>query len=173
MRTFDINQDSLDFTFDYNLDETNQLKDLFSSIRSDKSLCIDDLRRAALWKIDRVLTIPEDLISDLSSLAKSDNVDIFGDVVKDIIFRLTACDGVGFPMASAMLKFLRPDIFPIIDVRAYRALFGKKLYSTQYSIDLYLEYVKEIYKIRDKLHISLDKVDEQLYLFDKEYNGKI
>lgn len=75
------------------------------------------------------------------------------------------------PLASTILKFLRPDVFPIIDVRAYRALFDKKIYT--YTYDKYIEYCKEIYKIRDIKGIKLSEVDEQLYMFDKDKNGKI
>jgi hypothetical protein len=61
----------------------------------------------------------------------------------------------------------------MIDVRAYRALYGKKISSNQYSIELYTSYVKETYKIAKKFNIKLDEIDEQLYKFDKEENGKI
>ena len=76
-------------------------------------------------------------------------------------------------MASSILKFIRPDIFPIIDVRAYRALTGKKIYSSQYNIDLYVKYVEQLKEYADKLNRPLSEMDEQLYEFDKEHNGKI
>ena len=76
-------------------------------------------------------------------------------------------------MASSILKFLRPDIFPIIDVRAYRAIYGKKIYSSQNTIEKYIDYVKKINVISKSLDIDLNEVDEQLYCFDKEHNGKI
>ncbi|MFW6046827.1 MAG: hypothetical protein ACOCP4_03445 [Candidatus Woesearchaeota archaeon] len=170
---FDITKDKLNFDFDYNTDETNNLKNLFSGIRENKTLSINDLRRIALWKIDRVLEISDELIKKLDDLAKNKSVNIYDNSVKTIITDLTNSNGIGFPMASTILKFLRPDIFPIIDIRAYRAIFGKKLYSSQYSIDIYYNYVKEIYSIRDKLKLPLDKIDEQLYEFDKANNGKI
>lgn len=173
MVTFDINKDRLDYNFDYNTKETNALKDLFSKIRQDKTLSVNNLRRIALWKIDRVLDISDELIKKLDSLSKNKSANVYDEKVKEIIIELTNSNGIGFPMASAILKFLRPDIFPIIDIRAYRAIFDKKLYYSQYSIDIYYKYVKEIYSIRDKLKLPLDKIDEQLYEFDKIHNGKI
>ena len=173
MVQFDITKDKLDYNFSYNANETNNLKNLFSEIRDNKTLTINDLRRVSLWKIYRVLEISDELIKKLNSLAKDKSANIFDDKVKEIIVDLTNSNGIGFPMASAILKFLRPDIFPIIDIRAYRAIFDKKLYSSQYSIDIYYNYVKEIYLIRDKLKLPLDKIDEQLYEFDKKHNGKI
>jgi hypothetical protein len=173
MVQFDITKDKLDYDFDYNTNETNNLKNLFSEIRDNKTLSINDLRRVSLWKIDRVLEISDDLIEKLNALAKNKSANIFDDSTKGIIVDLTNSNGIGFPMASAILKFLRPDIFPIIDIRAYRAIFDKKLYSSQYSIDVYYNYIKEVYLIRDKLKLPLDKIDEQLYEFDKKHNGKI
>jgi|TARA_Y100000310_G_scaffold191025_1_gene191036 hypothetical protein len=173
MVQFDITKDKLDYDFSYNASETNNLKNLFSEIRDNKTLTINNLRRVSLWKIDRVLEISEKLIKKLDYLAKDKSANIFDDNIKKIIVNLTNSNGVGFPMASAILKFLRPDIFPIIDIRSYRAIFNKKLYSSQYSIDVYYNYVKEIYLIRDKLKLPLDKIDEQLYEFDKKHNGKI
>jgi thermostable 8-oxoguanine DNA glycosylase len=66
-------------------------------------------------------------------------------------------------MASAILKFIHPAAFPIIDVRAYRALTGKRLRTHHYSTQLYLEYVDELMKIADARQMDLARVDEQLY----------
>lgn len=171
MRLFDVNKDQLSFPFDYNNEETSSLRESFKD--SKKTITIDDLRRVALWKLNRVLEVPEELLKDLNDLRETKDLDFKDENVKKVISDLISCKGVGLPMASTILKFLRPDIFPIIDVRAYRVLFGKKIYSSQYSIELYYGYIEKIYLIRDKLKIELSKVDEQLYEFDKKYNGKI
>ena len=173
MKIFDVKKDKLNYEFNYNSDETKNLKNRFSEIRQNKTLSVNDLRRVALWKINRVLDISDELLHKLDQLRKNESINIFDDNVKNIIVELTKSNGIGFPMASSILKFLRPNIFPIIDIRAYRALFGKKLYYSQYSIDVYYNYVKEIYSIRDELQLPLDKIDEQLYEFDKNHNGKL
>jgi len=173
MVQFNINKDKLDYKFNYNPNETKNLKKLFSEIRENETLSADSLRRIALWKIDRIIDISEDLIEKLDSLAKDKSINIFDKNIEKIIVELTSSNGIGFPMASAILKFIRPDVFPIIDVRAYRAIFGKKIYYSKYSIDIYYNYVKEIYSIRDKLELPLDEIDEQLYEFDRKHNGKI
>lgn len=173
MKTFNVNKDKLKYTFEYNPEETQVLRKTFSGIRKNKALSEDILRRTALWKIDRVLNVPESLIKKLDALSKKKKLTIHDAEVKVILQELIACEGVGVPMASAFLKFLRPDVFPIIDVRAYRAIFGKKLYYAQHSIDKYYRYVEEIYKIRDATGLPLAEIDERLYAFDKEKNGKI
>lgn len=89
------------------------------------------------------------------------------------IEKLIQSDGIGFPMATTILKFIRPDIYPIIDIRAYRALYGKKISYSQYSITKYIDYSKKIYTIAKQLKLPLKNIDEQLYKFDKVKNGKI
>ena len=170
MKTFDTNKDTLHYDFEYNPVETEFLK---TDIRNKKDITIDDIRRISLWKLDRVLDVSEETISNLQKIAVSDKITIESSLVMKTIEMLTKSGGIGFPMASSILKFLRPDIFPIIDVRAYRALYGKKIYSSQYTIEKYIGYVKKINQISKSLDIDLDKVDEQLYCFDKVNNGNI
>lgn len=170
MRTFDVSKDKLDYEFDYNKEETNELNQI---LNFNNNISIHDLRRIALWKLNRILNVSESLIEEINDLVDKKDISIDDFEVKSIIERLVDCNGIGYPLASTILKFLRPDVFPIIDVRAYRALFGKKLYYSSYSFNVYKKYVKRIYEIRDDLGIELYEVDQQLYCFDKEVNGKI
>ena len=87
-------------------------------------------------------------------------------------------------MASAILKFLRPDIFPIIDIRAYRVLFQEQLPVSPHLgaenfcsafgkyFDVYIKYVKKVYEIKEKCGLDLVDVDEKLYSFDKIHNKR-
>lgn len=140
---------------------------------NETSRDIHDLRRVSLWKLNRILEVSDDIIEGLRKLASLRTIEINSEPIKKIINELVSSDGIGFPMASSILKFIRPDIFPIIDVRAYRALTGKKLYSSQYNIELYVNYVEQLREYADKLNMPLSDMDEQLYEFDKEHNGKI
>ena len=79
---FDINKDKLNYDFDYNTNETNILKNLFSEIRQNKTLSVNELRRVALWKIDRILDIPDELIGKLDSLAKNKSANIYDESIK-------------------------------------------------------------------------------------------
>ncbi|WP_345992765.1 hypothetical protein [Sulfurimonas sp. HSL-1716] len=169
-KVFDEKTDVLSHEFTYNKIETDFLK---NHMKKNKSISIDDIRRIALWKLDRVLEISEETLQNLKRIAVHKDITIDAQIVLGTIQLLTSSKGVGFPMASAILKFLRPDIFPIIDIRAYRAIYGKKITYSQYSIDKYVEYTKKLQKISADLGIELNEIDEQLYCFDKKYNGKI
>jgi hypothetical protein len=160
--------DPLNFQFDYNPTETAALRS-----RTYENLSIEDLRRIALWKLDRVLDVPDGLLAKLRALPGNRNVTARSPQAIDVLERLVQCDGVGYPMASAILKFIHPRVFPIIDVRAYRALFGKRLRTHDYTTELYLEYVDKLQEIAAKRQVDLAVVDEQLYCFDKAKNGKI
>jgi len=162
--------DILNYEFSYNPEETAFLK---RSMKSRASVSIDDLRRIALWKLDRVLNVPAATRVLLASISSAKDIKEDASLSKKAITSLVACEGVGYPMASAFLKFLRPDVFPIIDVRAYRALTGKSLRYDQYTLALYLAYVRKIREIAMATGRPFSQVDEQLYCFDKERNGAI
>ena len=158
------------YRFNYNNNETSELHRITNK---NPSIDMHDLRRISLWKLNRVLDVSDDTIKDLQNLASLKTVEVDSDIAKNILNKLVSSRGIGFPMASAILKFTRPDIFPIIDVRAYRALTGKKIYYSQYTIDLYIKYVEQLKIYANKLNIPLSEMDEQLYEFDKEHNRKI
>jgi hypothetical protein len=170
-KIFDSNTDSLNFEFSYNTDETFAIHE---RVNNNPEINIDDLRRISLWKINRILFVSDDVLKKLSALAEKKNVSVDDRLVKEIIDDLVNSQGIGFPMASAILKFIKPNTFPIIDVRAYRALTGKKLYYSSYNYEKYIKYTKELMRLA-KLDNNrpLREMDEQLYCFDESVNGNI
>ncbi len=167
---YDPEQDLLNYDFSYNDEETAALHQVMNN---NADVDINDLRRISLWKIDRVLDIGEGTIEKIRELARMENVTVKDPFVKDILEELVSSQGVGFPMASAILKFVKPEVFPIIDVRAYRALTGKKPYYAMYSYDMYVDYAQQLKVNADRLGVPISAMDEQLYCFDKRYNGKL
>jgi len=169
-KKFDVGTDKLDFSFSYNNAETALLrKELAGNVNVD----INDLRRVSLWKLDRVLEVTEETLECLRKVAAAEDLSVDATLSKRAVEMLVDSQGVGFPMASAMLKFLRPDVFPIIDVRAYRALTGTKPYYSTYTLTRYIAYAKELANIASRLGRPLSDIDEQLYCFDAKHNGKI
>lgn len=169
--TFDLkHHKSLNFEFSYNDDETTFLHHL---LNGSENITENELRRVALWKLNRVLSVSEETLEKLNKLSKERDVTLRDPCVKEVIESLVNSQGIGFPMASAILKFVNPTIFPIIDVRAYRSLKGKKLLSASYTYEVYLEYAERLHELSKELGRPLKEIDEQLYCFDKEFNGKI
>lgn len=170
MIIFDENEHFLEYEYNYNIAEKKAIRE---EIEFKDNITIDEIRRIALWKYDRIIEVDHDLLEQLAELKNIRELNIEDDIVKSILESLVDSTGIGYPLASTILKFLRPDVFPIIDVRAYRALFGKKIQYQQYSYDIYVTYCKRVYEIQDKLKLPLSIIDEQLYEFDKKCNGLI
>lgn len=164
---YNYNKHCLNYEFEYNIDERTDIK---NNIRN-KDISINDIRQIALWKYNRIINIDEDVLERLNKVLQKKDITVNCKDVKDIIEDLIQSRGVGMPLASTILKFLRPDVFPIIDVRAYRALFDKKI--NKYTYSEYVKYCNKIYEVREVTGIDLSEIDEQLYEFDKKYNGKI
>lgn len=170
IKKFDGQTDELNFNFSYNDSETATLH---AEINHNTLININDLRRISLWKINRVIGVSDEALDLLRRIAGSQSLKIDDDIVEQAINALVNSQGIGFPMASAILKFINPDVFPIIDIRAYRALTGKKLNYSTYSYSVYIEYVKSLMEIAVATRRPLREIDEQLYCFDKKINGKI
>lgn len=162
--------DDLSFTFSYNDKETTELH---AKLNGCTSISESDLQRVSLWKSDRALSVSEETLVKLNELSANKNISLKDPLVKEVIEKLVLSQGIGFPMASAILKFINPEVFPIIDVRAYRALTGKKPYYATYSYEKYIEYAEQLTKIAIALKRPLREIDEQLYCFDQKNNGKI
>lgn len=169
-RQFNQKIDKLEHKFEYNADET---KELNRRLNHNVNFDICDLRRVSLWKLDRVLRVSETMLLKLREIAAKDDLVITDIAAREVIEGLVDSGGIGFPMASSILKFIRPDVFPIIDVRAYRALTGRKIYYKTYTLEKYLDYAQRLRKISETSSLPFCKIDEQLYCFDKSHNSKI
>lgn len=169
-KKYQLEQDVLNFTFSYNDKETAELH---AKLNGSTSITEDDLRRVSLWKSDRVLSVSKKTLEKLNELSAKSDVKLKDELVKEVIENLVISQGIGFPMASAILKFIKPTLFPIIDVRAYRALTGKKPYYATYSYEKYIDYAEKISEISKELGRPLNEIDEQLYCYDQKYNGEI
>lgn len=171
IKLYDANNDNLkEHTSDYNLDEK---KALHEKLNNSSSIENTDLFRIALWKYNRCIHIADSTLGKLNELAITEKLAIDDPFSEEVIEELVATPGIGFPLASTILKFARPDVYPIIDIRAYRVLLGKKITYSTYSLDKYIEYAKMIGDISTKENLPFQEIDEYLYELDKTHNGKI
>lgn len=85
VKTFDILEHNLEFQFKYNIEETKELHEL---LNNDESVTIEKLRRASLWKLNRVLQVSETIINKLQKLAVKKNLSIKDVEVEEIIKEL-------------------------------------------------------------------------------------
>lgn len=169
-KIYSCESDVLNYSFSYNDKETSELH---ARLNGSTSITEDDLRRVSLWKSDRVLSVSQKTLDKLNELSAKSHIKIRDNLVKEVLEDLVISQGIGFPMASAILKFIKPTVFPIIDVRAYRALTGNKPYYTTYTYEKYMDYAERLTEISKRLNRPRREIDEQLYCYDKAANGEI
>ena len=172
-RKYNPKIDVLDYEFLYNEPETTKLKKI---MKNNSAIDMGDIRRIVLWKYNRTVDFgdKEDaVIEKLNKLKTKCPLNIDDDCFKDVLADLVESKGIGYPVASVILKMIKPDIFPIIDRRAYRALTGDDFEAASCDYNQYMGYRKCLVKLAKRLNRPLSEMDEQLYEFDKEHNGPL
>jgi len=142
----------------------------------------DIINEIVLWKINRSVGIKDELICQIRDLKINDPNDASTNPkVNQIIIELLHSDGIQIAMASTILKMFHPDIFPIIDQRAYRELFNEempKYYSKDATVkyaDTYQNYIQQcyLYQQNNCPYLDFNDIDKILYQIDKEKGFKV
>lgn len=135
----------------------------------------DIINQIVLWKINRQVELDSETIEYINSIANATKGPAEALANKDLswlIERLIGSKGVGLPVASAIMKQYCPQAFPIIDQRAYYALYGERL-PLNAGVDVYLDYLGRCASIAKEHKIPFENVDEVLYQIDKERGHKL
>lgn len=143
----------------------------------------DAINEIVLWKLNRSIHISEETISLLNSISYLNNPhDILNDSrVCKLIEELLSTKGIKLAVASTILHFYYPNIFPIIDQRSYRELTGKEypIYSSKdrnkkYA-ELYINYIGMCFQfnMQECPDIPFEFIDKILYQLDKEKGNAV
>lgn len=142
----------------------------------------DIINAIVLWKVNRQVDIGSNLFTSIKNLkATCSSFEEAQTEIQAIVAELLQVKGVKIAMASTILKMFYPEVFPIIDQRAYRELIKKEM-PTYYGananekyVDLYLQYAKacHMYNRTECPHISFEDIDKILYQLDLEKGNKI
>ncbi len=167
-----------------NEEKYNYQKDLTEKLDSSNSLPLTQelLNEIVLWKVNRYATIPQTAFDKINSIDVNAK-DIDEELTKDILTELLGKEskGIQLAMASTILRFRNPNIYQIIDQRAFRFAMEKPLeikhgYSKE-NIDnqivLYLDYLRELQKIAILKNCDFKDLDRILYMYDKQYNDEL
>ena len=132
----------------------------------------EDLEWIIEWKV-RVFTKPT-----LKHLNKNDDEEIRAQIEKAVhdssirskVEALTSLTGIGVPVASAILLFINPDRFTVIDERAWNVLqetgyLGQEL-SDDPTADEYLMYLGACWTLANEYDVSLRTLDRALWVLD-------
>lgn len=133
------------------------------------------INEIVLWKVNRYSELNDETLNLLNQISKEDK-EIKPDLTKELLRKLLDTPGIRLPMASTILRFKNPNLYQIIDQRAYRFLYGKDLKNYFSNIDqqieYYLEYLTELRIKCDQKKIPFEIADQVLYQLDKNLNNK-
>jgi len=77
--------------------------------------------------------------------------------------------GIGVPVASTILHFIYPKVFPIMDVRASEALYYLgNLKAKGRNPKNYVNYRKEILNINQKTNCTIREIDKAFFAYHKK-----
>jgi thermostable 8-oxoguanine DNA glycosylase len=90
--------------------------------------------------------------------------------VRDKVEALTSLSGIGVPVASAVLLFINPDRFTVIDERAWNVLqetgYLPQELSDDPTVDEYLLYLGACWTLANEYDVSLRTLDRALWVLD-------
>ncbi|MGL5258753.1 MAG: hypothetical protein ACRC7V_01465 [Lachnospiraceae bacterium] len=143
----------------------------------------DIINSIVLWKLNRSIFITDETLDLLNQM---DTMESPADIVKKekvsiLIKQLLSSKGIKLAVASTILHFYYPNIFPIIDQRSYRELLNEEFpnYTSKDSVDkyttLYIDYILRCYEYNKNNcpEIPFEYIDKILYQIDKEKGNKI
>lgn len=134
------------------------------------------INEIALWKVNRYYKLPNNLLSQLNQLqgfAPGEHRNAI-----EVLNGLLDINGVDIAMASTILRFRNPEVFQIIDKRAYRVVYGEalKLYHTTAKakkVNTYFDYLDKLIDIAKRRSVSFTQLDRILYQLDINLNSTI
>ena len=140
------------------------------------------INEIVLWKVNRYSLFNSILINEINTISSWKVLN--KEKTREILTSLLKTKGVQLAMASTILRFRNPNVFQIIDQRAYRVIKGDPLKLSQIKdtsrettinkqIDIYLEYLEAIREKCKKLDVDFYDADRVLYILDKNINKSV
>lgn len=160
--------------FDYSNETYNYQHELTLKLdNSDKQKASQELiNEIVLWKTNRYVQMEQSTLDLLNSTSINSKV-LDEDFSRKLLSELLGTKGIRLAMASTILRFRNPNIYQIIDQRAYRfAGLGELKLPTNHEeqIILYFDYLKTLRDIANKNGFDFHNADRILYQQDKLNN---
>lgn len=168
----DFNLEEEDFQFKYQDKLTVKLDSISDNFDQNT------FNEIVLWKVNRYAEFDNQTIVLINEIDKSETI-INVEKTTEILKRLLKTKGVQLAMASTILRFKNPKIYQIIDLRVYRIIYENQELKLSNSatdknlksqIELYLNYLKDLREVCDKLKIPFSQSDRILFMADKRIN---
>jgi hypothetical protein len=157
--------------YDFQVDLTKKL-DGVAGKKFDQEI----INEIILWKVNRYAVLDNKTLSLLNSIG-SEGGELNVTLTEEILGNMLKTKGIRLPIASTILRFKNPNIYQIIDQRAYRYLYGEELSlqpPTNKNIDsqiqLYIRYLKDLKDVPTKTGWDFTMLDRILYSKDIKHN---
>ncbi len=163
---FDTTIDTAKFEYDYQDNLTEKLDKISGNF--DQTI-IDQI---VLWKVNRYAELDNKTLTLLNKINKTDTV-IDLQFTVELLKNLLNTNGIRLPMASTILRFKNPNIYQIIDQRAFRLINKKELkipHNQSEQIKLYLNYLSTLRDVCNQEGFDFSNADRVLYWADKNIN---
>lgn len=145
----------------------------------DEQVGQDILNGIVTWKTNRRIYVDPSIIKNIKELSsKLKNVIDIDSSYEDIGIiweSLIKSPGVRAAMASTILHMFMPNVFLIIDQRAYREIYEGKKMPSKISFDDYVKYLKDVekYRLNNCPQIEFKEMDKVLFQIDKEKGNSV
>lgn len=131
------------------------------------------INEIVLWKVNRYAQLSSNCLNLINKIDKT-SLKLDNELTAEILLELLNQKGVRLAMASTILRFKNPNIYQIIDQRAFRFLTGKNLdypeRDLKKQINYYLEYLDKLNDACKQFKMDFNLSDRILYRLDKIYN---
>jgi len=134
-------------------------------VQAAQALTLDDLRAFAEWKSPRIGATVN--LNDLAFLADVSRALFLAHHPQARMEFLCVLHGVDYPMASAILHWVFPEEFALIDYRALWSL-GVDVPPQSYRYAFYERYNAICLGLAERLQISIRRLDRGLWQYSKE-----
>ena len=152
------------------LEDDQSLQESFKDARLSGHITPQQLRDVAKWKSGE-RTLPHLTKNAAEEVKECSAVAFAAQTDRLRIHALLALDGISWPTASAILHFVFPGRFPILDVRAMGTV-GKiradSKQSPNYTLPLWTQYAKLCRETAERYGVTLRDLDRALWMWDAE-----
>lgn len=136
------------------------------SVKERGAIALDELLEIVRWKSTRAL--PRAMRNDPDQVTELSRAALSTAHERLRIEYLRALHGVEWPMASVVLHFIHREKYPVLDVRALRAL-GVEQPST-YTYEFWMKYVLVTRDASERFGVTMRDLDRALWQWDKQNN---
>lgn len=133
------------------------------------------INEIVLWKVNRYANLSPYCLQMINKIDKESLI-LNRSLTIEVLLELLKQKGVRLAMASTILRFKNPNVYQIIDQRAFRFLTGKNLDYPERDVNLqlnyYLEYLDKLREACTEFKMDFKLSDRILYRLDKIYNSE-